>query len=117
MYPATYTWEAAADLIKKQEIKKAVWYFINLYTINDENKELVIKSLLVYNKFFKMDKVLMGSFYTYSLTDPEIGKIANGHSEITAPHIMEKKLNALKAMLYYLDKYKLADVKKEAKKD
>jgi len=106
MYPQKYTWEAAAGFIQKQEIKKAIWYFINLYTINDQNKELVIKSILVYDKFFKMEKVLMSSFYTYSLTDPEIGKIENGHSEITAPHIMEKKLNALKAMLFYLHKYK-----------
>jgi hypothetical protein len=59
-----------------------------------------------------MDKVLMSSFYTYSLTDPEIGTIEDGHSEITAPHIMEKKLNALKAMLFYLDKYK-SEGKKE----
>ena len=88
MYPQKYTWEAAAGFIQKQEIKKAIWYFINLYTINDQNKELVIKSILVYDKFFKMDKVLMSSFYTYSLTDPEIGKIENGHSEITAPHII-----------------------------
>lgn len=106
MYPASYTWEAAAGFIQKQEIKKAVWYLINLYSANDQNKELVIKSLLVYDKFFKMDKVLVSSFYTYSLTDPEIGKIENGHSEITAPHIMEKKLNTLKAMLFYLNKYK-----------
>jgi hypothetical protein len=106
MYPAKYTWETAARFIQKQEIKKAVWYFINLYNLNDENKELVVKSLLVYDKFFKMDKVLMSSFYTYSLTDPEIGKIEDGHSEITAPHIMEKKLNALKALLFYLQKYK-----------
>ncbi len=82
IYPAKYTWEAAARFIQKQEIKKAVWYFINLYNISDENKELVIKSLLVYDKYFKMDKVLMSSFYTYSLTDPEIGTIEDGHSEI-----------------------------------
>ncbi len=115
MYPATYTWEAAGRFIQKQEIKKAVWYLINLYTLNDQNKELVIKSVLVYNKFFKMDKVLMSSFYTYSLTDPEIGKIENGHSEITAPHIMEKKLNALKAILFYLDKYKAEERKEDTK--
>jgi hypothetical protein len=117
MYPATYTWEAAASFIQKQEIKKAVWYFINLYLKNDENKEMVIKSLLVYDKVFKMEKVLMSSFYTYSFTDPEIGKIENGHSEINAPHIMEKKLNALKAMLYYLNKYKSKDRIEETKKD
>ncbi len=115
MYPLKYTWEAAAGFIHKQEIKKAIWYFINLYTINDQNKELVIKSILVYDKFFKMEKVLMSSFYTYSLTDPEIGKIENGHSEITAPHIMERKLNALKAMLFYLHKYKLEGRKEDVK--
>ena len=113
MYPATYTWEAARDLVQKQEIKKALWYFINLYSVNSQ-KELVIKSLLAYDKFLKMDKALMGSFYTYCFTDPEIGKIENGHSEITAPHIMEKKLNALKEMLYYLDKYKPKDRKEDS---
>lgn len=106
MYPAKYTWKAAEGFVQKQEIKKAVWYFINLYTINAQNKELVLKSLLVYDKFFKMDRVLKSSFYTYSFTDPEIGKVENGHSEITAPHIMEKKLNALKAIMFYLNKYR-----------
>jgi hypothetical protein len=115
MYPVKYTWEAATGFVQKQEIKKAVWYFINLYTINTQNKELVLKSLLVYDKFFKMDRVLRSSFYTYSFTDPEIGKIENGHSEITAPHIMEKKLNALKAILFYLNKYRPADRKEETK--
>ena len=106
VYPLNYTWEAAIDFIKKQELKKAFWFFINLYLVNDQNKELVVKSILVYDKIFKMDKVLVSSFYTYCLTDPEIGKIEEGHSEITAPHIMEKKLNAVKGMLFYLDKYK-----------
>ena len=114
MYPAKYTWEAARDFVQKQEIKKALWYFINLYSINNQNKELVIKSLLAYDKFLKMEKALMGSFYTYCFTDPEIGKIENGHSEITAPHIMEKKLNALKEMLFYLDKYKPKDRKEDS---
>lgn len=115
LYPAKYTWEAAAGFVQKQEIKKAVWYFINLYPVNAKNKELVIKSLLVYDKFFKMDRVLKSAFYTYSFTDPEIGKIENGHSEITAPHIMEKKLNTLKAILFYLNKYRPAGRKEDIK--
>ncbi|MBC7511684.1 MAG: hypothetical protein H7320_23520 [Ferruginibacter sp.] len=115
IYPATYTWEAAAEFIRKDEIKKALWYFINLYTVNVQNKEIIIKSLLVYNRVFKMDKALMSSFYTYSLTDPEIGKIENGHSEITAPHVMENKLNSLKALLFYLNKYKTAEESKNEK--
>lgn len=114
MYPAVYTWPVAISFIQKQEIKKALWFFINLYLINDQNKELVVKSILMYDKVFKMDKVLVNSFYTYSLTDPEIGTIEEGHSKITAPHIMEKKLNALKAMLFYLDKYKPKDRKDDS---
>lgn len=115
MYPSVYTWDVAKEFVQKQELKKAVWFFINLYLINDINKELVVKSILTYDKLFKMEKILVSSFYTYSLTDPEIGKIEEGHSEVTAPHVLEKKLNALKAMLFYLDKYKPADRKEESK--
>jgi len=114
MYPAVYTWEAAVGFIQKQEIKKAVWFFINLYLVNDQNKELVVKSLLTYDKIFKMEKMLVSSFYTYSLTDPEVGTIEQGHSKITTPQVMDKKLNALKEMLFYLDKYKPANRKDSA---
>ncbi|MBK7428810.1 MAG: hypothetical protein IPI60_18230 [Saprospiraceae bacterium] len=79
--------------------------------INDENKNLVIKSLLSYDRFLKMDKVLVSTFYTYILMDPEIGTIENGQSKIIAPHIMENKLSALKEILFYLDKYKEEDRK------
>nr|ACN58831.1 hypothetical protein AKSOIL_0216 [uncultured bacterium BLR12] len=106
VYPPVYTWPAAISFIQKQELKKAFWYFINLYPINSQNKELVVKSILVYDKIYRMEKILVSTFYTYSLTDPEIGTIEQGHSKVTAPHIMEKKLNALKEMLFYLDKYK-----------
>ena len=109
MYPAVYTWSPAINFIQEQEIKKALWFFINLYLINDKNKEIVVKSLLMYDKVFKVEKILVSSFYTYSLTDPQIGTIDGGQSKITAPHIMEQKLNALKAMLFYLNKYKPAD--------
>lgn len=111
IYPATYTWETAKSFIQRQELQKAFWFFINLYLINDKNKELVIKSILIYDKLFKMDKILVSTFYTYSLTDPEVGTIEGGHSKVTAPQAMEKKLNALKEMLFYLDKYKTADKK------
>lgn len=106
LYPKTYTWQAALAFVQKQELKKAFWYFMNLYSENDQNKELVIQAILTYDKLFKMDKVLVSTFYTYSLIDPEIGSIKDGHSQITAPHIMEKKLQVLKELLFYLDKYK-----------
>lgn len=113
MYPANYTWEVAVYFISKQDIKRACWFLMNLYLVNDKNKEVVIKSLATYDKLFKMDKILTNTFYTYVLTDPEIGTIADGEFKVTAPHIIEKKLNALKEMLFYLDKYRTTEVKPE----
>lgn len=115
IYPKSYTWQTTLNLIQKQELKKAFWYFINLYLVSDQNKDLVIKSILTYDKLFKMDKVLVSTFYTYSLTDPQIGTIKEGKSNVTSPHIMEKKLQALKEMLFYLDKYRKEDKKAEIK--
>jgi hypothetical protein len=106
MYPKEYTWPVAMKLIQMQQLKPAFWYFLNLYLVNDQNKELVVRSILAYNKFLKMDKALVGAFYTYSLTDPEVGSFVNGKQQITAPHILERKLQALKELLYYLDKFK-----------
>lgn len=112
VYPKVYTWPVALQLIEKQELKKAFWYLINLYEINDKNKDLVVKTVITYDKLFKMDKILVSTFYTYSLIDPQIGTIKNGHSEVTAPHILEKKLQSLKEILFYLDKHKTENEKK-----
>ena len=106
LYPKTYSWQAAIVFIQKQELKKAFWYFINLYSLNEKNKEIVVKVILAYDKLLKMDKILISTFYTYSLIDPEIGSIVNGQSKITAPHILEKKLQVVKELLFYLDKYR-----------
>lgn len=117
MYPANYTWQMAIQFISKQDIKRACWFLMNLYLINDKNKEVVIKTLATYDKLFKMDKILTNTFYTYVLTDSEIGMVANGEFKVTAPHIIEKKLNALKEMLFYLDKYKTNEEKAEGTAD
>src|SRR5207237_10552440 len=63
-YPATYTWEPVVAFIKNQQLKIAFWYMINLYTTDEKSKQSVIKSLLMYDKLFKMDKVLTNTFYT-----------------------------------------------------
>ena len=88
-----------------QELKKAFWYMLNLYLVNDQNKDLVIKSILTYNTLFKMDEVMEATYKTYALLDPEIGEVVNGKSQITAPPILEEKLNALKEILLYIEKY------------
>lgn len=109
MYPSVYTWEMVKYFINRQDLKKAYWFMMNLYLVDDsanKNKEMVVRSLLMYDRLFKVDKILVNTFYTYIFTDPEIGTIADGHSNVTAPHMMDKKLNALKEILFYLDKYK-----------
>lgn len=105
IYPTIYTWEMTTRFLSSQELKKAFWYMINLYSVNDQNKNLVIKSVLTYNKLFKMDEVLEATYKTYALTDPAIGTFHDGKSDITNPHILEKKLNSLKEILYFIEKY------------
>lgn len=105
VYPASYTWEMTVALIKKQQLKMAFWYMINLYAQSKESKEMVVKSVLTYNAILKMDKIMRSVFYTYALTDPEIGTIDDGHSEITAPHIFERKLQSLKEILFYIESH------------
>ncbi len=117
MYPSAYSWEAVKRFIQQQELKKAFWFFINLYLIDDKNKELVVKFVLMYDKLFDMEKVLTSTFSTYSLTDPEVGIInENGHSEIKAPHIFEKKQQALKEILFYIQKFRNEEELKKSKK-
>lgn len=106
VYPEVYSWQTTLEFIKQQELKKAFWFMLNLYDESEQNKQLVVKSLLTYDALFKMDKILVSTFYTYSLTDPEIGEITDGKSVVTSPHILEQKLQSLKEILYYLDKYK-----------
>jgi hypothetical protein len=104
VFPKIYTWDVAKRFLEKQDLKKAFWYFINLYSTDNQSKEIVIRAVIAYNEVFKMDEVLKSVFYTYSLVDPEIGSMANGHSEVTDPHILEKKLQVLKELLLYIDK-------------
>lgn len=111
IYPTVYTWEPVVKFIQKQDLKPAFWYLINLYSMNEKNKDMAVKSVLAYDAVFKMDKLLPAVFATYSLLDPEIGSIVNGHAQVTAPHIMEKKLQVVKEMLYYVGKNRL--LKKE----
>jgi|GEM_PF-1197164 len=115
MYPKTYTWEMAVYFIQKQDLKRAFWFLMNLYLTNEKNKDIVVKSFMTYDKLFRMDKVLTNTFYAYVLTDPEIGSFADGHFNVTAPHIMEKKLNALKEVLFYLDEYRHKEEKDKSK--
>jgi len=106
LYPKTYTWEQAVQFIQVQELKKAFWYFINLYPENDTNKELVIKSIVTYDRLFKMDEIIVNTFYTYCYLDPEVSVIKEGKPETIHPDILEKKLRAVKEMVAYVIHYR-----------
>jgi len=107
IYPATYSWESALHFIQKEQLKPAFWYFINLYPVNQKNKELVIKSILTYDQLLKMDNVMISTFYTYSFVDPEITQLNDGVPEITRPDILEKKLETVKEIISYVRAYRL----------
>ncbi len=106
LYPETYNWEQALTFIKKQELKQAVWFFINLYPENETNKEWAMKSILAYEKVFKMDEIVINSFYTYSFMDPKISVIKEGKPEIVHPDILEAKLRNVKEIVAYIHAYR-----------
>ena len=105
-YPPSYSWDITKGLIKLGKLKMAFWYLINLYSQNEENRSIVLKSIITYDKLFRMDEVLVSVFYTYCYLDPEIGYIKNGEPIITAPQILDEKFQSVKEIIYYLDKYK-----------
>lgn len=102
IYPKVYTWEQTVQFIQVQELKKAFWFFINLYPENATNKELVIKSIVAYDQLFKMDELMVNAFYTYCFMDPEVSKITDGKPEITRPDILEAKLRDVKEIVGYI---------------
>lgn len=106
VYPETYSWETTMAFIHYQDLKKAFWYMINLYPENDTNKELVVKSVLTYDKLFKMDEMLVNTFYTYSFLDPQVSEIVDGKPEIVRPDILEGKLENLKEIIGYIHYYR-----------
>ena len=78
IYPAVYTMPATVDLFKKMEIKKAMWYLINIYGQVKELRQPILNLILPFEKGLEMDKVLISTFYTYAMIDPEIGSFKNG---------------------------------------
>ena len=106
IYPETYNWNDVLDFMKTKELKKAFWHLINLYYKNEKNKENVLKIMLSYIKVLEMDKVLVGTFYTYCFQDPEIGIIVNGKPEIQRPDILEAKLRIVREIVGYITLYK-----------
>lgn len=98
IFPVAYTWPQAITFLKQMELKKAFWYLIKLYIQDSSNKSLVIQTVLPFDKAFEMDKVLVSTFYTYALLDPQVCIFKNNKVEITHPDILEKEFNQVKEM-------------------
>ena len=103
-FPVKYTFQAVAEFYRAMEIKKAMWYMINIYgsDTSKESKEYILKLILPFEQGLEVDKVLISTFYTYALIDPAVGTFTNGRIHIQRPDILEAKFNAVKEMIGYV---------------
>ena len=98
-YPQKYTWPDAISLLNKMELKKAFWFMMNLYKTDISHKELALQTFVLYDSLVDMEKILINTFYTYSLTDPEVCFFKNGKTEIRRPDILEAKFANIKEII------------------
>lgn len=106
MYPEKYDWPVALQLMDKMQLKRAFWYFINMYQ-DPEKQELVMKAVLRYDGIFSMDVALLSAFYTYAMLDPAVSEITpDGHIKVTRPDLVEAKLRTVKEMIQYVKYYR-----------
>ena len=99
MYPEEYSWETTLGLMSQMQLKRAFWQMINLFP---DNKELVIKTMVQYDKILEVDRALVGTFYTYTFADPEIVDIQGNQPQIMRPDVLEDKLDDLNEMINYV---------------
>lgn len=109
LYPKKYNWDVALFFMKKNMLKQTFWYFINLYPQSTSNKELVMKSILAYEKYLKMDEIMINTFYTFCFMDPEISIIKEGKPEIIHPDVLEKKLSNVKEIVTFIKSYRVKE--------
>jgi hypothetical protein len=106
VYPQTYNWPMAIQTLKQMDLKKAFWHIINLYKTDTLHKELALQTFVVYDSLIDMEKVLINTFYTYALTDPEVCVFKNRKPEIVRPDILVAKFNKVKEVVNYIDYYR-----------
>lgn len=106
VYPSTYNWPAAVDLLQKMELKKAFWQMINLYETDAANRNIVAGTFILYDSLMDMDKILLNTFYTYAFADPQVCRITNNKPDIFRPDILEKKLRITKEIIGHIWAYR-----------
>lgn len=102
VYPATYNWPQVVQLLNKMELKKAFWQMINLYQTDTVNRRVIIGTFVMYDSLLEMDKILLNTFYTYGLTDPEVCRVRNNKPDIYRPDILEQKLRVTREIVNYI---------------
>ena len=105
-YPEKYNWPQAIQLLNNMDLKKAFWHMLNLYRTDTTHRTLVVQTFIIYDSVVDMEKLLVNSFYTYALTDPEVCVFKNGKPNIVRPDILEKKLNDVKEITAFIVGYR-----------
>ena len=98
LYPDAYTWQRVSLLIEGRDLKRAIWYLINLWYDN-ENRELAANLLNSLRENIDLPRALAASYYTFIFFDPEVGHFANNKPVIDHPDVMEGKLNSIREMI------------------
>ena len=96
IYPESYQWPLAQQLLQSAQIKIGVWHLINLFPENAQNKEAVLKYVIALDKAFDMEKVMVSSFYTYIYFDPQATRFVGGKFEVIRPDLLEQKMASLR---------------------
>lgn len=102
IYPTPYNWQTTVAFMKQMELKKAFWQMINLYQTDVEHRHIVIGTVCAYDSLMEMDKILLGTFYTYAFADPEVCRITNNKPDIFRPDLLERKLRTTREIVGYV---------------
>lgn len=106
LYPTHYTWPQTVQLLKQMEIKKALWFLLNIYASDPASRELAIRTVLAYEEVCETDRALLAAFYTYAFMDPAVSAIKNGKLTINRPDLLEAKLKITREMIAYILNYR-----------
>lgn len=107
IYPKVYDWRIVQVLMKRMALKQAFWYMINLYHSNPKNKELVLQTIVPYDRIMEMDKIMISTLYSYISFDPEVSILEIGKAPVVKrPDIAEQKMLATKEIVSYILSYR-----------
>ena len=106
LYPDKYDWQPVVTLMQGMELKKAFWHMLNIYIGDSASRSKVLGIFIFYDSVMEMDKILLNVFYTYGFADPRVSRVKNGKADIYRPDLLEKNLNATKAIINYIWYYR-----------